>query len=69
MFIRRKSVKTTVFGVLTFVGMLCSAGANLVSGAGVSPKDITELIGAVGALGLGVSARDHDVTSEQAGAK
>lgn len=67
---KRKSIKTTVFGLLT------AAGATLMALVQKYPETLPSWLGVVGAglsvfgpLGLGAVARDHNVSSEDAGLK
>lgn len=61
-----KSLKTTVAGVLAGIAILAPQALNLLNGEPVS-WDL--VVAGLGALGVGVFARDNNVTSEDAGAK
>lgn len=65
-----KSRKTTVAGVLAGLGMLVSLFARVLQPEGgglasvLAPENAGELVAALGALLVGLFARDDDVTSE-----
>jgi hypothetical protein len=65
-----KSTKTTAAGVLGGLGMLGSVLATVLSAGGgglaalFTPGPLGQLVAGVGAILLGLFARDDDVTSE-----
>lgn len=65
-----KSTKTTVAGLLAGIGLLASVLSKLFAEGGpgfagiLDATYLTEIVAALGALGLGWFARDDDVTSE-----
>lgn len=66
---KRRSAKTTAAGVLAFLAILISGGLALLDDDPNTNPDYGALIAAgTAAAGL-LFARDHDVTSEEAGAK
>lgn len=66
---RRYSWRTTTAGVLSFLAILISAGMSLLDDDPATNPDYGALAAAgTAAAGL-LFARDHGVTSEQAGAK
>lgn len=66
---KRASMKTTAAGVLAFVAILVSGAMTLLDDDPNTNPDYGALIAAgTAAAGL-LFARDHDVTSEEAGAK
>ncbi len=63
----RSSWKTTLFGLI--LGATAVLGQYGVKLGKVGNGDYLGLVQAIAAMGLGASARDNKVTSEQAGAK
>lgn len=62
----KRSIKTTIAGVLTGVIILATQVLNLING---EPVSIEAVAAGLGAIGIGIFARDNNVTSEDAGAK
>ena len=68
----KKSWRTTLYGILTFVGSLIPSALPLIDGNPETVIDTAEICAAFMGLmtGLGfISARDNKVSSEDAGAK
>ncbi len=63
----RRSWKTTLFGVI--LGIVGAAQQYGIKVGHVGNGDWLGLAGIVSAVGLGASARDNNVSSEEAGAK
>ncbi len=64
-----KSWKTTVGGIVLAVSLISGELYKLFDEDPKTEPSIAVIIAAVGALGIGINARDNNVTSEQAGAK
>lgn len=64
-----KSWKTTAGGIVFAVSLISGEVYKLLDDDPKTEPSIAVIIAAIGALGLGVNARDNNVTSEQAGAK
>ena len=62
----KKSLKTTIAGVLTGVVILATQVLNLING---EPVSIEAVAAGLGAIGIGIFARDDCRTSEDVGAK
>ena len=65
----KKSWRTTLFGVLGGLVMLIGQVQTLLDDDPKTVPNYTEIMLAIGVMGIGVNARDESVTSEQAGAK
>jgi len=64
-----KSWKTTALGILGALALVLAATHAQLDADPVTVADWASAItGALALLGIGVAARDHDVTSESAGA-
>lgn len=63
-----KSLKTTALGIFALLTALGAAGTALLDGNPETSLDIGSVIGAFAGLGL-IFARDHNVSSEDAGIK
>lgn len=64
-----KSWKTTALGIVTALAILSGEAKAALDDDTKTVPNWELVAAALGALGIGVAARDSDVTSEQAGAK
>lgn len=64
-----KSWKTTALGVVTALAILSGEAKSFLDDDPKTQPNWEAVVAALGILGVGVAARDSDVTSEQAGAK
>lgn len=65
----KKSWKTTWSGVIGGLVILLGQAQTLLDDDPKTNPEYTIVVGAIGMISLGISARDENVTSEQAGAK
>ena len=64
-----KSWKTSVIGICTGLILIATQVIAILDGDPATAFEISQFFAGLGALGIGVFARDNDKTSEQAGAK
>jgi len=64
-----KSWKTSLGGVLAGLSLLLGQASTVFDSDPNTNPSFTEVVAAFGMLGLGLAARDNNVSSESAGAK
>lgn len=67
--VKKASWKTTAAGIIAAFSILLHQGESLVDDDPKTVFDVTQVFAAFGMLWMGFSARDNNVTSEQAKAK
>lgn len=65
----KKSWKTTLAGVLVFLGVLAAQAGHALDSDPTTVFSMEAVVTALGVLFMGIFARDKNVTSEQEGAK
>lgn len=64
-----KSTQTTLWGVIGGIGILATQAFYYFDGDPATNFSIAVIMGALGLMGIGISARDNDKSSEAVGAK
>lgn len=64
-----KSWKTTAAGIVAGLSILLSQASTLLDDDAKTNPSWSEIVAAIGMLGVGIFARDNDVTSKAAGAE
>lgn len=65
----KKSWKTTIVGIAAAIGIIAHQVVALLDGDPATTFNLDAIIAALAAFGIGIAARDNDVSSEKAGAK
>lgn len=64
-----KSFKTSLWGIIGGLGMIATQVYYIFDGDPATTFSTAVIIAALAAMGIGINARDNDVTSEKAGAR